>query len=100
MGTLTIRTDDKLIKELDHLAKLNHTDRATEARKILIEGLVTAKLELALKIYRKGSSIGKAAEQAQINLWDLIEYFPKVGQVKSVNIEDLKQELRNELNTE
>jgi hypothetical protein len=100
LGTLTIRTDDELIKELDHLAKLNHKDRATEARKIFQEGLIIAKLELALKIYRKGSSIGKAEEKAQINLWDLIEYLPRVGHVKSVNVEDLKQELMNELSKE
>lgn len=51
MTSLSLRTDKELLNELDLLAKLNNTDRATEARKILKEGILNAKLELALKFY-------------------------------------------------
>ena len=75
MASLSIRTEKELIDELDHLAKLNKTDRATEARKILIEGILKAKLEVALKLFREGNSMGYSTDQAKVTIWDFIDYF-------------------------
>ncbi|MFX1513364.1 MAG: hypothetical protein ACFFCQ_12325 [Promethearchaeota archaeon] len=97
MSSLSIRTERRILEELDHLAKMNQTDRATEARKILLTGIKKAKLELAIRLYQEGTSLGQAAEQARVLLWDLIEYFPKVGQTTIINLEELKQEFKKAL---
>ena len=95
MVSLSLRTDKELLNELDLLAKLNNTDRATEARKILKDGISNAKLELALKFYRQGESIGYSAEKAQVSLWDLIDFIAKTGQTQIVNYQDLIEEYQN-----
>ena len=94
MVSLSLRTDKELLNELDLLAKLNNTDRATEARKILKEGILNAKLEIALKFYRQGESIGYSAEKAKVTLWDLIDYIAKTGQTQIVNLQDLEEEYK------
>lgn len=97
MTSLSLRTDKELLNELDLLAKLNNTDRATEARKILKEGILNAKLELALKFYRQGDSIGYSAEKAQVSLWNLIDYIAKTGQTQVADYQELMQEYQEQL---
>lgn len=95
--SLSIRTDKELIVELDHLAKMNNTDRATEARRILKEGLLKAKLELALRLYRDGTSIGLACDESHANILDFIDYLIQIGHTTPVNYEELIQEYREKL---
>lgn len=97
MVTLSLRTDSELIEELDHLAKLEQTDRATIARKILRTGLLSAKLDIATKIYMDGASLGKAAEEARVPLWDLIEYLGKKGVTRPFEEEEFDKAARKAL---
>jgi len=97
MTTLSLRTDSELIEELDHLAKLEQTDRATIARKILRTGLLSAKLDIAKKIYMDGASLGKAAEVARVSLWDLIEYLEKKGVTRPFEQEQFDKATRKAL---
>jgi hypothetical protein len=97
MKSVTIRIEEPLLEEIDYLAKTNKSDRATEIRKILQTGLLKSKLELAVWLYREGNSLEKAAEEARVNLWDLIEYIKEIGQTKIANIKELEKELREKL---
>lgn len=92
MPSLSIRTDKELVNELDHLAAMNNTDRATEARKILAEGLRKAKLELGLRFLREGYSLGYAAQKAHIDLWDLLDYRIQSGFTQPANYKSLRLE--------
>lgn len=95
MQSLSIRTDKELIKELDYLAQINHTDRATEVRKILLDGILKAKLEVALRFLREGHSLGYAAEQTHVTLWDLIDYLQQTGQTIPLDPELVKKDYLN-----
>ena len=97
MQSLSFRTEKALVDELDYLAQLNHTDRATEIRKILLDGVLKAKLEVAIRFVREGQSLGYAAEQAHVTLWDLIDYLQHTGQTLPLDPELVKQEYYNAL---
>lgn len=76
---------------------MNKTDRATEARKILLEGIEKAKLEVALRLYRDGHSIGHSAQNAHVTIWDLIDYLTHTGQTAPIDYESLKKEYLDQL---
>ena len=97
MASITFRADKELLQELDMLASLNKTDRATEIRKILTENILKAKLDSAIKLYQQGATLDEAATKANVNLWDLIEYMPIIGQTTKVNIQELEIDLRKAL---
>lgn len=98
MASITFRADKDLVKELDELASLNKTDRATEIRRILSENILKAKLDSAIKLYQQGSTLSEAATKANVSLWDLIEYMPIIGQTTKVNTQELELELKKLLN--
>ncbi|MGQ4916034.1 MAG: UPF0175 family protein [Candidatus Asgardarchaeia archaeon] len=72
---LNVRVNKKLIEELDKIAEEEMTDRASVARKLLMEGIRRRKIERAIQLYRKGLiSLERAAEIAEVSIWEMIEF--------------------------
>ena len=90
MTSLSIRTDKKIIEELDRLAALQEMDRTDVVKKILKRGIEEEKLELAIILYMKGDSIGKAVDVSQCDLWELLDELKKRGITKRFDIEEAK----------
>lgn len=92
----TARISDKDIKNLKMIAEKEQVDTSTALRKLLSEAFANWKVKNALEELRKGKmSIGKAAEKAEISIWDMIVLAKKnnidwIGYTK----EDLKRDLK------
>jgi predicted HTH domain antitoxin len=88
--TLSVRIKKNLLKELDRLADLLGLDRASIVRDVIHKGLDTKKLDIALELYQKGDTLEKAANTANVSLWDLIDEVKKRGITAKSDIEQTK----------
>ena len=78
---ISIILPDDLKKEIDKLRDLNKEDQSSIIRKLLWKSVIHEKLEIALKEYLSNKiSLGKAAENAGISIWEMLE------ELKSRNI--------------
>ena len=75
---VSTRLPEQMAEKLDEIAKEEHLDRATLIRKMLAEDIEDAIKKKAAEKYRKGEiSVEQAAEQAETNLWEMIDYLEK-----------------------
>ena len=78
---ISIILPDDLKKEIDKLRDLNKDDQSSIIKKLLWKSVIHEKLEIALKEYLSNKiSLGKAAENAGISIWEMLE------ELKSRNI--------------
>ena len=91
MTSLSIRTEEKIIKELDRLASLQKLDRTAIVRRILERGIEEEKIELGIALYLKGESIGRATEISGCNLWNLLDELKIRGVTKHFDLETEKE---------
>lgn len=75
MAVITARIPDKMLKDVEHVEKAEHTDRAEAVRKLLAAALREWKTKRALELLRDHKiSYRKAAELAEtsyMEMWDL-----------------------------
>ena len=70
----TVRLEQSLVKELDNLAKTEHTDRTSILKQVLNAGIKEIKIRYALQLYQEGRvSVGKAKELAGVSLWEFLD---------------------------
>jgi predicted HTH domain antitoxin len=79
MINLTVRTKKKLVEQIDVIAKMKHLDRAQIIRQILETGIETEKINLAIELYQKGETVERAANLAEISIWDLLDAIKERG---------------------
>ena len=72
MINLTVRSKKDVVKELDRIAALKHLDRAQLLRIILEKGLEKEKIDLAVEFYFEGETIERAANLANVSIWDVM----------------------------
>jgi metal-responsive CopG/Arc/MetJ family transcriptional regulator len=66
---INIRLDRDLLGEVDELAKAERVDRSEMARRLLDAGLVSRRMEVAIREYRADRvTAWKAAEIAHVSL--------------------------------
>ena len=71
---LTIRLDEKIFREVEEAAEFDKSDKSTVARKLLMLGILEAKRERVLQMYRDGKcTVWKAAQLASIPLREMME---------------------------
>lgn len=71
---INMRLEPDLVDALEHVARAESLDRSTVVRRFLESSLRTWKHEHALGGYQRGElSIGRAAEEAGLTQWELIE---------------------------
>jgi predicted HTH domain antitoxin len=73
MINLTVRSRKDVVSELDRVAALKHLDRAQLLRIILEKGLEKEKLDLAIEFYMHGETMERAANLANVSIWDVME---------------------------
>jgi predicted HTH domain antitoxin len=95
---LNIRIPKKLARELEALAEAEHIAKIDIARQLLWEGIARRKQEAALKLYEQGQvSKSRAAEIADLSLWEFTEVVDQRGARWNYNLEEAKQELQRAL---
>jgi len=111
---LSIVVPSEMNKEIEKLQKILNMDKSTVIRHLLSNSIRKFKIETAIDEYKKGKlSLGKAAELADINLWEFIEFCRKnqiqldltegeaelgIEKVKALNLTEYKQRVKESLN--
>ena len=72
--TISVRLDKSLLKEISAIEKNWQADRSEAIRRLLAKAVNSWKIQNVLEKLREHKiSIGKAAEECQISLWEMID---------------------------
>src|SRR3989338_11512687 len=72
--TISVRLDKELLKDLEEIEKNWQADRSEAIRRLLAKAVNSWKLQNALEKLRQHKiSIGRAAEECEISLWEMID---------------------------
>lgn len=89
-----MRLDEKTLRELEELAKEFKTGRSEALRRVLAEGLQHAKLRRVTTLLRQERiSMGRAAELAEVSLYEILEIMEREGIPYGYSKEDLERDL-------
>jgi len=93
--TVSVRLSEKSLREVDRLAERLQTDRSEALRRFIERGLREARVDDALDRLRKGKvSIGRAAEDAGVSLYEMLELVRQHRIPSGYGPEDLERDLR------
>ncbi len=88
-----IRMDEDLLKKLNEMGEEENLDRSTLVRKLLRRGYELMKKEQAAKKYVKGEiTITKAAEEAEVTIWEMEKFLVGSGYKSEYSLKDLERE--------
>jgi len=74
MNTISVRLEKSIIQDLHKVEKTWQADRSEAIRRLLVNALRDWKIETALeKIQEKKCSIGKAAQECNISIWEMFD---------------------------
>ncbi len=72
--TISVRLDKALLKDLSQIEKNWQADRSEAIRRLLAKAVNSWKVQNALEKLRMHKvSIGKAAEECELSLWEMID---------------------------
>lgn len=72
--TISVRIGNPILKDLNEIEKKWQTDRSEVIRRLLADAIQGWKLKNAIeKIHLHKLSIGKAAEECEIPLWEMLD---------------------------
>jgi TDG/mug DNA glycosylase family protein len=92
---INIRLDAELASALERVAREEGLDRAQAIRRLLGSSIKQWQLERALLGYRRGElSLGRAAEEAGLTQWELIDAARTAGLAYPLTGTDVEQRLR------
>ncbi|KPV62167.1 MAG: hypothetical protein AOA65_2059 [Candidatus Bathyarchaeota archaeon BA1] len=95
MERTSILLPQNYLKEIDSIAKDQGLDRATLIRQLLITGIKEYKVKLATELYRNEKiSLGKAAEIADISIWEMMDILREQKIPSAYRISDAREEIR------
>lgn len=91
---INIRLKPDLVAALDRVAREESLDRATTIRRLLDDSLRRWELERAVRGYGTGElSLGRAAEEAGITQWELLEAVEDAGLAHPLTAEEAERRL-------
>ena len=91
---LNIRIPQSLVEELEHIAVEEHVERASVARKFLVEGVDRWRLDHALRLYEQGQiTKERAAEIARVSIYDILDALRQRGTMAQYSLEELREDL-------
>jgi predicted HTH domain antitoxin len=92
--TITSRLPDKMVEEIERIAKLENLDRSSVVRRLLNKAIPEWKLEYALKLYQhKEISLGKATELSSLSIWEMLEKLSQNKIPLNYDLEELESDL-------
>jgi TDG/mug DNA glycosylase family protein len=91
---INIRLKSDLAAALDRVAREESLDRATVIRRLLDDSLRRWELDRAVRGYQTGElSLGRAAEEAGLTQWDLLEAVKRAGVAHPLTAEEAERRL-------
>ena len=92
--TVSVRLDEKTLRALEELAGEFKTDRSEALRRVLAEGLKQVKIRRLVELLRQGRiSIGRAAELAEVSLYEVLEIVEREQIPYGYSKQDLEKDL-------
>ena len=93
--TICLRLSKDTAKKLREIANKEEKDRSTLIREILEDGIEEKNIEYAIELYKKGRITGwKAAQQANISLWNFYKLLSEKGILLQYSPQDLEEDLK------
>ena len=73
-ATISVRLDKSVLKDLAEVEDRWQTDRSEVVRRLLVSSIRELKIKTALEdVAAHKKSIGKAAEECGVSLWEMLE---------------------------
>jgi len=95
MGTIAVRVDNSVEKEIARLMKREGYDKSSAVRKLLERGIEQWRLENALEELKEGMiTLSRAAEMAGVSIYEMVRIVKekKIDYI-SISAHDLEKEL-------
>ncbi len=93
--TISVRLEDKTVKELEELKQQYKTTMSEVLRLTLEIGIKQLKTQKALQLLMEGKiSTGKAAELAGISIYEILELMKEHDIPYGYTLEELKKDLK------
>ncbi|MHA1651766.1 MAG: UPF0175 family protein [Candidatus Helarchaeota archaeon] len=89
---------DDLKKEIDYLKQILKEDQSSLIRRLLWKSIESEKIEFAVKLYLEEKiSLGKAAEIANISIWQMLDELHKRNLPLKYKLSDAELEIHKML---
>ena len=91
---VNLRLPEGIISDLNWIAQEEQIDRTSVVRKLLNDSIKRWRLNHALTLYEKGQiTKGRAAEMADVSIYDVLDELRLRGRVSHYTVEDLQEDL-------
>lgn len=89
-----VRMDEDLLEKIDKMSEKESLDRSTLVRRLLRKGYEIEKKERAAEKYRQGkTTLSKAAEEAEVTVWEMEKFLVESGYRSEYSVRDLDREI-------
>jgi predicted HTH domain antitoxin len=89
------RLPDELIRDLQFIEEEEQSDRSTVVRKLLRHAIADWKQDFYARQYGEGKlTLARAAEAADVSLWELMDYVRRHKIAAQYDLDDLRQDLQ------
>lgn len=91
---VTARIPEEMYEAIEQIRDEEHTDRSTAIKVLLERGIDAWRLDEAVDRYRDGrSSLGAAADRAELSLWRFIDVLDERGVDVNYTADDLADDV-------
>ena len=91
MKNISVRLEERFVKEAEKLANLEMVDKSTIMREALDKGFADIRLKIAMEAFANGqASTSEAAEIADISVGEMMDELVKRGIRQNIANDDLK----------
>ncbi len=92
------RLPQSLINDLEKIEQVDQSDRSTTLRKLLSGAIRDWKLDYYAKEYTRGRiTMSRAAEEAEVPLWEMLEYARQQKIPAQYSLEDLRHDMQMDI---
>lgn len=93
--TVSVRLDEKMVREVGHIGEELKSDRSEVIRRLLYQAVKEWKIKRAVELLRgEEISIGKAAEVAGITLYEMMKIADDFGVLLGYSEKDLARDTK------
>lgn len=94
--SVSFRLEEATLEYLTQKAEEENLNLSDVIRRLLSKAIEIDKREKAIKLYREGKvSLGRAAEIADVSIWEMEEFLKERGISLQLSVESLKEGLEN-----
>jgi predicted HTH domain antitoxin len=94
------RLPTTLVRDLEAIEEVEQSDRSTTVRKLLYRAIRDWKLDHYSRLYGEGKlTLARAAREAEISLWEMMDYVRKKKISAQYELDDLQRDLKSAIHS-